>query len=111
MPAGLIDDQRSVSAGRDLGGDSARWRFIASVSQRGMTSAAPLPSLGRPRRRYRPRRFAGPSGARARAAFGPAARDLVLLADTRLVGEPDLYGATIDAGFAPDLLQARGKLF
>jgi hypothetical protein len=49
-------------------------------------------------------------GARARASLGPAARDLVLLADARLVGEPDLYGAVIDAGFAPDLLQARREV-
>ena len=35
-----------MRAGRDLGGDFGRCRFIASVSHRGMTSAAPLPSLG-----------------------------------------------------------------
>jgi len=46
-------------------------------------------------------------GARPRASLGPTARDLVFLADARLVGEPDLYGAGIDAGLAPDLLQAR----
>jgi hypothetical protein len=43
---------------------------------------------------------------RARAALGPAARDLVLLADARLVREPDLYGVALDAFFAPDLRQA-----
>ena len=42
-------------------------------------------------------------GARARAALGPAARDLVLLADARLVGEPDFYGGGLDAFFARDL--------
>ena len=46
-------------------------------------------------------------GARPRAALGPAPRDLVLLADARLVGEPDLYGDGLDAFFAPDLVQAR----
>ena len=47
----------------------------------------------------------------ARAALGPSPRDLVLLADARLVGEPDLYGAGLDALLAPDLIQARGKAF
>jgi len=41
--------------------------------------------------------------------LGPAAGDLVLLADPRLVGEPDLYGFKIDALFASDLFQAGGK--
>ena len=45
MPTGLIDEQRGVGAGRDLRGDFGEMRFIASVSQRGMTSAAPLPSF------------------------------------------------------------------
>jgi hypothetical protein len=31
------------------------------------------------------------------------------LADTGLVGEPDLYGGGLDALLAPDLVQARGK--
>ena len=47
----------------------------------------------------------------ARSALGPTAGDLVLLADPRLVGEPDLYRAGIDALFAPDLFQARGETF
>ena len=48
-------------------------------------------------------------GAGARAAPGPTSRDLVLLADARLVGEPDFYRATINALLAPDRFQARGK--
>jgi hypothetical protein len=47
--------------------------------------------------------------ARARAALGPPAGDLVLLADARLVREPDLYGVGLDAFFAPDLRQALGQ--
>jgi hypothetical protein len=46
-----------------------------------------------------------------RAALGPTAGDLVLLADAGLVGEPDLYGGGLDALLAPDLVQARGKAF
>jgi len=47
--------------------------------------------------------------ARARAALGPPSGDLVLLADARLVREPDLYGVGLDAFFAPDLRQALGQ--
>jgi hypothetical protein len=46
MPAGLIDQQRGVRSGAIWVAISGRWRFIASVLQRGMTRAAPLPSLG-----------------------------------------------------------------
>jgi len=49
--------------------------------------------------------------ARTRAALGPTAGDLVLLADAGLVGEPDLYGGGLDALLAPDLVQARGEAF
>jgi hypothetical protein len=48
-------------------------------------------------------------GGRARAAFGPAARDLVLLPDPRLIGEPDLYRLAADR--LPDLLQTGRKVF
>jgi hypothetical protein len=49
--------------------------------------------------------------ARTRAALGPTAGDLVLLADAGLGGEPDLYGGGLDALLAPDLIQARGEAF
>ena len=45
-PARMIDEKSGVAPGAIWVAISARWRFIASVSQRGMTSAAPLPSLG-----------------------------------------------------------------
>jgi hypothetical protein len=41
----------------------------------------------------------------SRAASRPAAGDLVLLADPRLIAEPDLYVRGIDAGIARDLVQ------
>ena len=44
-------------------------------------------------------------GAWPRASFGPSARDLVLLANAGLVGEPDLYVFRIDALFARDFVQ------
>ncbi len=78
----------------------------------GMTRAAPLPSWGQ----IAPKIYASGGslvfgGARTRAAFGPTAGDLVLLADPSFVGEPDLYRAGIDSLLAPDLFQAGGETF
>ncbi len=47
----------------------------------------------------------------ARAAFGPTPGDLVLLADTCLVLEPDLYPVRIDRVFARNLVQTGGEVF
>ena len=44
-------------------------------------------------------------------AFGPPARDLVLLADARLVLEPNLYGPDIDGLLARNFVQASGEVF
>jgi len=44
-------------------------------------------------------------------ALGPPARDLVLLADARLVLEPNLYGPDIDGLLARNFVQARGEAF
>ena len=112
MPAGLIDEQRSVSAWRDLGGDFGQVQVhrLGVASRHDERSAFAL---------------LGADGAEdisgggslifgsawARAALGPTPRDLVLLADARLVGEPDLYGVGSDALLATDLFQARGKIF
>src|SRR5471032_851036 len=52
-----------------------------------------------------------PRSARASAAFGPPAGDLVLLADTGLVLEPNFYLADVDCFFARDFIQARWELF
>ena len=49
--------------------------------------------------------------ARAGAALGPPAGDLVLLANTSLVLEPDLYLVAIDRLLARDCLQARAEVF
>src|SRR5271165_1207133 len=95
---------------------SARCRLIASVSQPGITSAAPLPCLGR----IAPKIEAEGSSlvfgsARTRSLLGLAASHLVLLADPRLVGEPDLHGVGSDALLAPDhfpdLFQVHGEAF
>jgi hypothetical protein len=74
-----------------------------------MTSAAPLPLRGQIAPKIRGRLGSLICGrARARSTPGPTAGDLVLLADARLVGEPDFYGVRIDGLLAPDLLKAAG---
>jgi hypothetical protein len=52
-----------------------------------------------------------PRSARASAALGPPAGNLVLLADTSLVLEPDFYLAEVDCFFARDFIQARWEVF
>src|SRR3974390_2745809 len=47
----------------------------------------------------------------AGAAFGPPAGDLVLLANTSFVLEPDFYLVDIDRLRARDCVQARGEVF
>ena len=53
--------------------------------------------------------IAGRTG--TRAAFRPAAGDLVLLTDAGLVGEPDFYLVAVKRLLARNGLQARGKAF
>ena len=91
---------------------SARCRFIASVLQAGRIRAAPLPcfradgteDVGRGGALIAGRTGAG-------AALRPAAGDLVLLADTSLVREPDFYLVAVDRLLARDCVQARGEAF
>src|ERR1035437_3791813 len=52
-----------------------------------------------------------PRSARAGAALGPPAGDLVLLANARFIREPNLYFPDIDRLFARDFIQARWELF
>ena len=47
----------------------------------------------------------------ASAALGPAAGDLILLADTSLICEPDLYLVDVDRPFERNCLQTRGEVF
>jgi len=106
MPACLIDQGTTAFA------ISARCRFIASVLQVGRIRAAPLPCFGPDRAED-----VGGSGALvagrtwAGAALRPAAGDLVLLADTSLICEPDFYRVDADRLLTRDCVQARGKLF
>src|SRR5271165_7169973 len=112
MPASLIDEQRRVRARRDLGRDfgqaQAHRLGVASGHDKGCALAVPGAD--------RAEDIGGGGSlilgsAWTRAALGPTAGDLVLLADARLVGEPDLYGLGSDAVLACDLVQARGETF
>ena len=47
----------------------------------------------------------------ARAALRPAAGDLVLLADTSFICEPDFYRVDADRVLTSDCVQARGEAF
>jgi hypothetical protein len=96
-----------VRAGRDLRGDFGQvevHRFGVAPGHDERRALA-IPGTDRPEDIGRGGSLVVRRG-RARAALGPAARDLVLLADARLVREPDLYGVALDAFFAPDLRQA-----
>ena len=112
MPAGLIDEQRGVRARRDLGGDFGQVQVHRFGVAPGHDEGRALAVLGAD---CAEDVSGGGSlifrSARTRAALGPTAGDLVLLADARLVGEPDLYGVGIDALLAADLFQALGKTF
>jgi hypothetical protein len=109
MPASLIDEKRRVRAGRDLRGDFGQMEVYCFGVALGHDErrALAVPGTDRPEDIVRcgslVLRRAG-----ARAALGLTSRDLVLLADARLVREPDLYGVGLDAFFAPDLRQALG---
>ena len=112
MPAGLVDKKGGVRAWRNLRCDFGevevhRLRVAAWHDKR-----RALAVLGTNRAED-----IGGGGSLifgsvwTRAALGPTPGDLVLLADARLVGEPDLYRAGLDALFAPERFQARGKAF
>jgi hypothetical protein len=112
MPTGLIDEQRGMDAGRDLRGDFGEVQVHRLGVATRHDERRALPLLWADSAENVGRGSALVSGsARARATPGPAPGDLILLSDARLIGEPDLYGAGIDALFAPDLLQARGETF
>ena len=112
MPAGLIDEKRRVCARRDLSGDFGQMQVHGLRVASGQDEGCAFAVLGTDRAEDISRGGSLVLGrARTRAALGAAPGDLVLLADARLVGEPDLYGGGLDALLAPDLVQARGKAF
>jgi len=111
VPAGLVEQQNGVGAGRDGAGDLGQMerhggRRTARQHQGGALAqgrADGTEDIGRAGalvvRRTRPR-----------ATTRPAAGDLVLLPDAGLVLEPDFYG--LACGLARrDLRQDRGEVF
>src|SRR3954470_4752514 len=94
--------------------------FSGRLSWSGITRAAPLPHPPEHANSLFHRRPDGPEevgrggplvlgGGRARAAFGRAPGDLVLLPNPGLIGEPDLERLAADR--LPDLLQTGGEVF
>jgi hypothetical protein len=112
MPARLIDEKHGVRAWRDLGGDFGEMEVHRLCIASWHDERCALAVLGTDRAEDIGR---GGSlvfrGARARAALGPAARDLVLLADARLVCKPDFYGGGLDAFFMRDQRQTLRETF
>jgi hypothetical protein len=112
VPAGLIDQKHSVGTRRDRSRDLKEMqvhRFgIAGRHDKGRALAL-LWADGSEDIGRSGALIAG--SARSGAAFGPSARDLVLLADTRLILEPNLYGLDLDRLFVRDIVQTRGEVF
>lgn len=112
MPACLIDQEDSVSTRRDGLGDLdemqvhrlgiAGWQYqgctLAVLRADGAEDVGGVGTL-----------IAGCTG--TCAALGPTAGDLVLLANTGLVCEPDFYLVAIDRLRTRDGIQARGEAF
>src|SRR5215213_867885 len=109
MPARLVQQDDSVSAGRD------RLRDLNEVQGHGLARAAGQDQTGAFAFR-RADRSEDVGGGRALvlwrrrtgAARRPTAGDLVLLPDPRLIGEPDLYRLVRRSN---DRLQPGGELF
>ena len=112
MPAGLIDQEHGVGAGRDGFGNLGEMQVhrlgVAGRQDQGRTLAL-FRADGAEDICRGGALIAG--SARAGAALGPAAGDLVLLADPSLVLEPNLYCLDINRLPARDCLQARGEVF
>jgi hypothetical protein len=112
MPSGLIDEKDGMGSRCDGAGDFRQMQVhrlgIAGRQDQGdslsLLRADGSEDVGRGGALI-------PRSARASAALGPPAGDLVLLADTSLVLEPNFYLADVDRFFARDFIQARWELF
>jgi hypothetical protein len=112
MPSGLIDEKDGMGSRCDGVGDFRQMQVhrlgIAGRQDQGdslsLLRADGSEDVGRGGALI-------PRSARASAALGPPAGDLVLLADTSLVLEPNFYLADVDRFFARDFIQARWELF
>ena len=112
MPAGLVNKQGGVSAGRDLSGDLGEMQVHRLRVTSGQNERRALALFWTDRAEDVGRRRALiVRGARPRAPLGPSSRDLVLLPNARLVLEPNLYCLDSDGLFARDFIQARRESF
>jgi len=112
VPARLIDEQESVRARRDVLGDFGQMQVHRKGIASGQHEAGALALLGANGAEDVGRTGALIlGGAGPRAALGPAARDLVLLADAGFILEPDFYLVRLDTFFARDFLQAVWETF
>src|SRR5665213_2088603 len=101
MPSGLIDEKDGVGSGYDRLGDFRevqvhRFGIAEGQDQGGSLSllrADGSEDVGRGGALF-------PRSARASAALGPPAGDLVLLTNARFIREPNLYFPNIDRRFA-----------
>ena len=112
MPSGLIDEKDGVGAWCDGLGDFREMQVHRFGIAEGQDQSGAL-ALFRADGTEDVGRYGSliPRGARASAALGPAAGDLVLLADTSLVLEPDFYLGDVDRFLARDFSQARWEVF
>ena len=112
MPAGLIEQEDGVLAGRDLGGDFSQVQGHRLAVASGEDEGCTFPFLRTDRAEDIGRGGALVVGRRRPgSSSGPASRDLVLLADARLVGEPDFYIGRVDTLAFDDLCHTGGKAF
>lgn len=120
VPAGLVEQDNSVRTRRHFGGDPGEMKvhgFCVAGWQDQSCSFTLFRADGAENVGRRGALVTWRTG--ARTTFGPPPRDLVLLADTRLVPcssqgqalEPYLYPVRIDPVLAHDLIQAAGEVF
>jgi hypothetical protein len=111
VPAGLIDQEYGVCAGRDGGGDLHQLQVhrlgVAGRQDQGCTLAM-FRTDGTEDLGGSCALVAGRTWAR-RAS--PRGGDLVLLSDTSLICEPDFYRVDADRLLTRDCVQAHGKAF
>jgi len=112
MPASLVEKQHGMSARRDVFGDFGEMQVHRKSIAAGQNQGRALAVLRRDRAEDIGRDCALiMRRARSRSTFGPSAGNLVFLANTGFVGEPDFYFVDGDALFARDIFQAGWEAF
>jgi len=109
MPAGLIEQEDSVLSRGYLSRDFGQVKAHCLGVARGQDQRRAFALLRTNSAKYIGRGGSLVAGSRgARAALCPAPRNLVLLADARLIGKPDLYIRWVEAFVVGDFRQ-RGR--